>query len=572
MKLEKILLMGNPNVGKSAVFSRLTGAKVIISNYPGTTVEFTQGKMKLGDENVMIIDVPGTYTLEPTCKAEDVACRMLQEDGLVINIVDATNLERNLHLTLQLLERGIPVVVALNMWDDTKHRGIYIDVKKIEEHLGVPIIPTCGLTGEGIKELIDRLPEAKAINLPVSSDSQKWEKIGKIIEEVQKLTHRHHTLLETLEDLSIKPLTGLPIAAGVIYCAFWVIRFIGESLIGYIFEPLFGKLWLPLLTKLSAVLGEGSFLQHILIGNLIDGKVNFGQSFGVLTTGLYVPIAMVLPYIFSFYLILGLLEDLGYLPRLAVLADNLMHHLGLHGYAIIPFILGLGCNVPGALAIRVLEERREKFIAATLMAIAVPCMAQIAMIVGLVGQRGGRYVAIVFFTLFVLLILKGLILNRVLKGASPEILVEIPPYRIPQAMAVIKKLGMRLSGFLREALPFVLLGILLVNILYALKIIDFFAYIFAPILTNLWGLPQEAIGALIVGFLRKDVAVGMLGPLNLTTKQLVIGSTILAVYFPCIATYMVLIRELGLKDMLKVTLIMIVAALLVGTMLNLFLF
>ncbi|TRZ48461.1 ferrous iron transporter B, partial [bacterium] len=402
-------------------------------------------------------------------------------------------------------------------------------------------------------------------------DSQKWEKIGTIVEGVQKLTHRHHTFLEILEDLSIKPFTGLPIALGVIYCAFWAIRFIGENLIGHIFEPLFTKLWLPLLIKLSVVLGEGSFLQHILIGNIIEGKINFGQSFGVLTTGLYVPIAMVLPYIFSFYLILGLLEDLGYLPRLAVLADNFMHHLGLHGYAIIPFILGLGCNVPGALAIRVLEERREKFIAATLMAIAIPCMAQIAMIVGLVGQRGGKYVAIVFGTLFFLLIIKGLILNKVLKGASPEILVEIPPYRIPQATAVIKKLWMRLSGFLKEALPFVLLGVFFVNILYMLKIIDFLAYIFAPILIKLWGLPQEAIGALIVGFLRKDLAVGMLGPLNLTTKQLVIGSTILAVYFPCIATYIVLIRELGIKDMLKSALIMVFIAISIGAILNLIL-
>jgi len=571
MKLEKFLLVGNPNVGKSAIFSRLTGAKVIISNYPGTTVEFTQGKMKLGDEVVMIIDVPGTYTLEPTCKAEDAACRMLQEGGLVINVVDATNLERNLCLTLQLLEKDIPVIVALNIWDDTKHRGINIDLKKLEECLGVPVVSTCGLTGEGIKELINRLPEAKALKLPVCIDGQRWEKIGRIVEEVQKLTHRHHTLLEILEDLSIKPVTGLPIAIGIVYCAFWVIRFIGENLIGYLFEPLFERLWLPLMMKLSAFLSEGSFLQHTLIGNLIDGKVNFGQSFGVLTTGLYVPIAMVLPYIFSFYLILGLLEDLGYLPRLAVMADNFMHHLGLHGYAIIPFILGLGCNVPGALSTRILEERREKFIAATLMAIAIPCMAQIAMIVGLVGQRGGRYVAIVFLTLFILLILKGLILNRVLKGASPEILVEIPPYRIPQPMAVIKKLWMRLSGFLREALPFVLLGILLVNILYTLKIINFFAYIFTPVLTNLWGLPQEAIGALIVGFLRKDVAVGMLGPLNLSTKQLVIGSTVLAVYFPCIATFIVLIRELGIKDMLKATLIMMFVAISVGILLNLIL-
>jgi len=571
MKIEKILLVGNPNVGKSAIFSRLTGAKVIISNYPGTTVEFTQGKMKLGDETAMIIDVPGTYTLEPTCKAEEVACQMLKEGGLVINIIDATNLERNLHLTLQLLEKDIPVIVALNMWDDTKHRGIYIDVKKLEEQLGVPVIPTCGLSGEGIKELIDRLEEAKKKDLPVSSDSQKWEKIGEIVEEVQKLTHRHHTLLERLEDLSIKPLTGLPIALGIIYCSFWVIRFIGENLIGHIFEPLFTKLWLPLLMKLSAFLVEGSFLHHILIGNFIEGKINFGQSFGLLTTGLYVPIAMVLPYIFSFYLILGLLEDLGYLPRLAVLADNFMHHLGLHGYAIIPFILGLGCKVPGILATRLLEERREKFIATTLMAVGIPCMAQIAMIVGLVGQRGGEYVALIFFVLFFLLIIKGLILNRVLKGVSPEILVEIPPYRMPQIQAVIKKVWMRLSGFLKEALPLVLLGVLFVNILYTLKIIDLFAYLFAPVLTGLWGLPKEAISALIVGFLRKDVAVGMLGPLNLTTKQLVIGSTILAIYFPCIATFVVLTRELGIKDMLKSALIMIIVAVSVGAILNLIL-
>ncbi len=568
MKIEKILLIGNPNVGKSVIFSRLTGAKVIISNYPGTTVEFTQGKMKLGDETVMIIDVPGTYTLEPTCKAEEVACRILQEGGLVINVVDATNLERNLGLTIQLLEKGIPVIVVLNMWDDTKHRGINIDIKKLEENLGVSVVSTCGLTGEGIKELINRLPEAKTTSTPLYSDGQRWEKIGKIVEQVQKLTHRRHTLLEILEDLSIKPLTGLPMAIGIVYSAFWIIRFIGESLIGYLFEPLFDNLWLPLMIKLSVFLGEGSFLHHILIGNIISGSIDFGQSFGLLTTGLFVPIAMVLPYIFSFYLVLGILEDLGYLPRLAVLMDNFMHHLGLHGYAIIPFILSVGCNVPGVLATRILEERREKFIAVVLMA---PCLAQIAMIVGLVGQRGGKYVAIVFFTLFSLIVIKGLILNKVLKGVSPEILVEIPPYRIPQIQAVIKKLWMRLSGFLGEALPFVLLGVLFVNILYMLKIMDFFAYLFTPVLTGLWGLPKEAISALIFGFLRKDVAVGMLGSLNLTTKQLVIGSTILAVYFPCIATFAVLIRELGIKDMLKAACIMVLVAISIGVILNLIL-
>jgi len=566
--MNKFLLMGNPNVGKSVIFSRLTGARIIVSNYPGTTVEFTQGQMKIGRERPLVMDAPGTYALEPTSKAEEVAAHMLKDGDLIINVVNATNLERNLYLTLELLEKNIPVIVALNMWDETKHQGIDIDIEKLEKELGVPVIPTCGLTGEGIKELILRLKEAKSLKIKPTSDSDKWERIGEIIEGTQRLTHHHHTFLQRLEELSIKPLSGIPIAVGVIYVAFWVIRFIGEGLITYIFEPLFDKAWAPLMLKLSALLGEGTFLHNVLVGNLIDGMIDFEMSFGVLTTGLFLPIAMVLPYIVSFYLILGLLEDFGYLPRLAVLVDNFMHHIGLHGFAIVPMMLGLGCNVPGALAIRLLEGRREKFIAATLMAISVPCMAQIAMIVGLVGERGGQYLGIIFGTLFMLLIIKGFIMNKVLKGTSPEILVEIPPYRIPQSLAVIKKLWMRVSGFLKEAVPYVLLGVLFVNILYALNIIDFISRLFSPLLTGLWGLPKEAISALIIGFLRKDIAIGMLGPLNLTTKQLVIGSTILAIYFPCIASFIMLVKELGIKDMLKAASIMMFAALTVGALLN----
>jgi len=358
---------------------------------------------------------------------------------------------------------------------------------------------------------------------------------------------------------------------GVIYVSFKIIRFIGEGLIGNVFEPFFESLWLPLMTRLSQFLGQSGFLHNILIGHLIEGEIDFGMSFGLLTTGLFVPFAMVLPYIFSFYLILGLLEDWGYLPRLAVLVDNIMHRLGLHGYAIVPMILGLGCNVPGGLATRLLEGRREKFIAATLMAIAVPCMAQIAMIVGLVGERGGQYVAVVFLTLILLWLILGRILHRILRGESPELILEIPPYRKPQILAVIKKLWMRTRAFLLSAIPYVLLGILVVNILYTLKVIDLLAKLFAPVLSSLWGLPSEVVSALLVGFLRKDVAVGMLGPLNLTTKQLVIGSTILAIYFPCVATFVVLIRELGIKDTLKSTIIMMAVALLVGSLLNLIL-
>ena len=571
MEIKKILLMGNPNVGKSAIFSRLTGAKVIISNYPGTTVEFTQGYMKLGDTNPALIDIPGTYTLKPTSKAEQVAVQMLKDGDAVINIVDATNLERNLCLTLELLEKDVPLIVALNMWDDTKHRGIEIDVKKLEKILGVPVIPTCGLTGEGIKELVEHIPKAKAKKVEPLKDEERWKYIGKIVIDVQKLHHRHHTFLEILEDFSIKPLTGAPIAFLVMFFAFLVVRFIAENLIDYIFEPFFNSIWAPLMMRLSAILGPNSFLHSVFIGKIVEGEIDFVQSFGLFTTGFFVPFAMVLPYIISFYFVLGILEDFGYLPRLAVLVDNFMHRLGLHGYAIIPMILGLGCNVPGALAIRLLEGKREKFIAATLMAVAIPCMAQTAMIVGLVGQRGGGYVALVFLILFLLLIIKGVVLNKIMKGKSPEILVEIPPYRIPQFQSIAKKLWMRIFSFLKEAVPYVLLGILFINILYALHIIELLAKVFSPILQGVWGLPEHALAALIIGFLRKDVAIGMLGPLNLTTKQLVIGSTVLAIYFPCVATFAILVRELGVKDMLKSALIMGSVAIIVGGILNLIL-
>jgi ferrous iron transport protein B len=569
--MKKIVLMGNPNVGKSAIFSRLTGARVIISNYAGTTVEFTKGYLKAHDEVYEIIDVPGTYAIDGPTKSDEVARKMLDDADLVINIVDATNLERNLYLSLELLQKGVSAIVALNMWDDTKHKGIDINFKKLEQLLGVPVVCTCGLTAEGIKELVDRLKEAAKVEIKYKDTNEIWQRIGDIVKEAQILKHRHHTFIERLEDLTIKPLTGLPIALFIIYLSFNIIRFIGEGLINYVFDPLFEDIYKPLIMKLSAVIGSESFIHQIAIGSFIEGEIDFGQSFGLLTTGLYVPLAQVLPYILSFYLILGLLEDLGYLPRLGVLMDNLMHKVGLHGYSVISMILGLGCNVPGALSMRVLETRRERFIAATLMAIAVPCMAQIAVIIGLVGERGGAALSVVFLTLFLIWAGLGLILNKVLKGSSPEILMEVPPYRFPQLKSLAKKVWMRAHGFLKEALPYVLLGVLIVNVLYYLGIIKLLSNIFAPIITKLWGLPKEAIGALMIGFLRKDVAVGMLGPLSLSDKQLIIGSVILAIYFPCAATFMVLIKELGLKDMAKSALIMLAVALIVGGLLNIIL-
>ncbi|MEE9520523.1 MAG: ferrous iron transporter B [Dehalococcoidales bacterium] len=567
----KILLMGNPNVGKSALFSRLTGIHVIASNYPGTTVSYTRGFMKLGGETVEVIDVPGTYTLEPTSEAEEIASQMLTTGDMVINVVDATNLERNLYLTLQLLEKEIPLVVALNMWDDTEHRGIHINLSRLEEFLGVPVVPTVAVTGEGISELVKCMDKATSPDVPLRSHDERWAAIGDIVEQVQSITHRHHTWRNHLADASVKPLTGIIIAIGVLSVAFLVVRFVAEGLIGYVFDPLFNNLWAPVILRLSDLLGNSGFLHDIVIGKIVGGEVNFIESFGLLTTGLYVPFAMVLPYITSFYLVLGLLEDVGYLPRLAVLMDTIMHRLGLHGYAIIPTMLGFGCNVPAILATRILESKRERFIAATLISIAIPCAALQAMIFGLVGQHGVQYVAIIYGTLFLVWAALGIILNRLVKGFSPELLVEIPPYRLPLWRTVLQKLWMRTYGFLVEAIPIILGAVLVINILYVLGIFDVIASFTAPVVTGLLGLPEEAVTALVIGFMRKDVALGMLAPLALTAEQLVVGSVVLAMFFPCIATFVVLVRELGIVDMLKAAALMIIVALLTGGMLNLIL-
>jgi ferrous iron transport protein B len=457
VRKKRIILVGNPNVGKSVIFHRLTGTRVITANYPGTTVAYTQGNLTYPSaagtsppllfqpgERIEVIDAPGTYTLESTCRAEEVTVEILRSADLVVNVVDATNIERNLYLTFQLLEGGCPLVVVLNLWDETAHLGIEIDAARLEAELGVPVVSTVAVTGEGIRQLVERLQEARPGKFRSGSSEDRWREIGRIVSACQILHHHHHTFLQRLSDFSVQPLTGIPLAALVIIASFKFIRLLGESIIDYAADPLFQKLYAPLLYRLSDFLRPWAFLHDFVVGRLIGGRIDFVQSFGILSTGLYIELAMVLPYVISFYLILSFMEDFGYLPRLAVLLDNLMHRMGLHGYAIIPNLLGLGCNVPGILATRILESRRERFIAATLISIAVPCAALQAMIFGLVGKRGGQYVAAIYLTLFLIWLLLGLILNRFAAGYSPELIIEIPLYRMPPLGAFFKKVGMRI--------------------------------------------------------------------------------------------------------------------------------
>jgi ferrous iron transport protein B len=545
----RVLLFGNPNVGKSVVFSRLTGSQVISANYAGTTVEYTKGNLFVQGQRVEMIDVPGAYTLEATCAAEEIArnfCEKKQAD-LIVNVIDATNLERNLYLTLQLLEKGIPMIVVLNKWDIAKRNGIQIDLTELSKRLGVPVLPIVAVTSQGFKELtavIDRAihgqieaPQFKALD-----HQEIWHRIGHISQEVQKIIHHHPSFLEKLEDASVKPLFASLLALLVMAFSFFLIRLVGEGLIDFVFDPFFKNVYGPLVIKMVRFIPL-PLLQRLLIGQ----SAEFMQSFGALTTGVYVPLALVLPYIISFYLVFGFLEDLGYLPRLAVLLDRLMHRIGLHGYAALPLLISCGCKVPAVLSLRILESKREKFLALVLLMMAAPCLPQSAMIVSLVAPFGFRYVVLIFATLVCVALVNNLILNFVMKGESSEIIMEIPPYQLPHLPTLMSKLWLRVRIFLLDAAPVIVLGILAVNILQMIGLIDFFGKMARPLTTYILGLPKEAAAVIMLGFLRKDISIAMLIPLHLAARQAVIACVFLVLYLPCLATFFMALKEAGWK-------------------------
>jgi ferrous iron transport protein B len=610
-----ILLVGQPNVGKSVLFSHLTGVRTIASNYPGTTVSYAMGRMRGKGSTLIVVDAPGTYSLEPLDEAARVTVDLIDDAKRIINVVDSTHLERHLPMTLELIAQNKPMVIALNMSDEARHKGIGIDVEKLSVELGVPVVAIAARSGEGVKNLIDACLDLRPGHRPIGNESghpghhphiqhpfpagrsgaapehahldrdRIWRRVGELVERVQTLEHHHHTFADRLEELSIHPLWGSLLALVVIALSFSLVRLLGEFLItgavGIVGKPwlelpfgtelLFEKILQPPLIRLSGLLGPGSFLHRLLIGTLVEGRIDFMQSFGILTSGLFIPLGVVLPYLLSFYFVLSLLEDSGYLPRLAVFLDNFMHRIGLHGYAIIPTLLGLGCNVPGIMATRILESRRQRFVTATLISIAVPCAALQAMIIGLVGRRGIGPVLVVYGTLFVVWLLISLVLRFTTREFQPELLVEIPPYRLPTARALATKMWLRISGFVREALPIILTAIVAVNVLYQLNLFTYVARFAEPVVTRVWGMPSEAVVPLLVGILRKDVALGLFAPLELTGKQLIIGSVVLAMFFPCIATFVVLFRELGFKGGLKSIGIMLLAVFLTGGALNLIL-
>jgi len=454
-------------------------------------------------------------------------------------------------------------------------------IKSIVQKTGLPRWQVV-LALEGLEEFKRKIPIdifTKSIRQIEQDHKEQIESImlkarfgqaGSIVKRVQKVHHRHPTWLEKFGDITVKPSTGIPLAFLVLYGIFYLFVTLAGWITDKIMVPFFEGPYDKMIHFIVESFFPQGFVHDILLGTSGAGYL---ESLGLLTTGVFVPIGVVLPAVLIFYVILTLLEDVGYLPRLAVLVDSIFHKIGLHGYSIIPVILAFGCNVPGAMASRILETKRQRFVVLTLLGISVPCMAQTAVILNIIGPFGVKWVVVVYGILLCIFIGAGSLLNRVLPGETPEIAIEIPPYRLPRFSNLGMKAALRLQRFFLDAVPWVFVGILIVNVLYTLQITKILSDVLSPSLGGWLGLPREAIYPLLIGFLRKDVATGLIAPLLnkgiMDIYQAIIAVVILAVYFPCVATFVVFLKELGIKDTLKSTLLMIATALGVGGLLNL---
>ncbi len=390
---------------------------------------------------------------------------------------------------------------------------------------------------------------------------ERWNLIERISKETVTFGKYRHTLKDAVGELTVKPLTGIPIAVAILY-GFWSVfgSFAGTLCTDGFFVKIFDGHFLPFMQKIFT--GTPRWLYYIFVGDPLAD--NCFEAFGVLTSGFFLAIGVVLPAIFIFYLMLTLLEDIGYMPRLAVLIDTLLHKIGLHGYAIVPTILGLGCNVPAVTATRILETRKQRFIAMTIMAIFIPCGAQLGIMEKVIPDTIGLVLLYLIMGYFIF----GFILNKIVPGRSPEILIDVPPYQLPTRRNVGRKLRMRITSFFKVAIPFVLLGCALVNVLYLAGVIEWLGNALAPVFVGWFGVPEETAGPLIAAFLRKDLAVAQLSTIKMTKYQMIMAVVLVSIYFPCVATFAMMLRE-GWRELLGALAVLVATVFLYGGLMHL---
>lgn len=627
-----IALAGNPNVGKSSLFNRLTGAHVETANYPGKTVALNFGVTRYDGKRIGVIDLPGTYALGAVSEDQWVARQAVLENppAAVVVITDATNLQRNLYLVLQFLDLGLPLVVAVNLIDEAERAGIEIDTARLARALRVPVVPTIATRGTGVNELIEtvaglshetnaapaydieietaidalarmiratlgttpynlspralaillleedtsltcaveQMPDGAAILMRARALSTAVEaRVGEPLslhlprarhELARALAQDAQTQRATREPLSVKlwrwslePLTGIPTLIVVLIALFAFLFWAGGTL-----SELFATFWEafispPIQAAVGFVLGNSALAKIALWG--FDAGIEAALEIGI-------------PYVLTFYAILAVLEDSGYMNSMAFLLDALMKRFGLHGHAVIMLLASAGCNVPAIMGTRVLTTRRERVIASTLI-VLTPCSARTAVIAGGAAYFAGwQYGAALLVSALALLIAVGIGLNRLMPGRSDDLVMEMFPFRVPTLRVTARKTWYRFKEFVTMALPIVLIGSIVMGALYETGTVWLFSAPLAPIVEGWLGLPAVAGLTLIFATLRKELALQFLmtlaivqygaGANNLlsfmTPQQLFVYALVNTIYIPCIATFAVVSKELGTRTALGI--------------------
>lgn len=540
----RVALVGNPNVGKSVLFGHLTGRYATVSNYPGTTVGIAKGRAPIGAEVCDIFDTPGVNVLEGALSEDEQITRQMLTEGaaeLVVQVGDARNLRRVLLLTSQLSDTGVPMVLALNMVDEAHARGVTIDCDGLARTLGVPVVEMVAPEGRGLKELRAALPYAASPRCArdAGEDHAAWaDGLTREFRTVRSVSLGQ--LQEWLGRAVREPLTGLPILALVLYLTYLFVGVLGaQTLVELLEDRLFGEILNPAATQLATVI-PFSFARDFLVGE-----------YGLFTMGLTYAIAIVLPVVTTFFLAFGFLEDSGYIPRLAIFSDRLFRAMGLNGKAVLPMVLGLGCDTMATMTTRILGTPKERLIAITLLALGVPCSAQLATIMGILGGISFGALLTLFAVVLSQMVLVGFLAARALPGDRSEFIMELPPIRLPRLKNLLTKTLLRVRWYLGEALPLFLVGTALLFLLDRVGALTVLSQAAKPIVTGLLGLPTDAAHIFVMGFLRRDYGAAGLFTLaqngELSNVQAVVALTVMTLFVPCVANLLMIIRERGLR-------------------------
>jgi len=629
----RIVLVGNPNVGKSALFGALTGTYVTVSNYPGTTVEVTVGSMPVAGHRTPVVDTPGTASFIPVSEDERVTrdILLLDEPSAVLLVGDAKNLERTLVLALQLAEMKVPFVVSLNMMDEAALRGIVIDTTRLAECLGVAVVPTVAVRHEGIgrlrealhaprrglmrveyPEAVERAVAAATSQLPESPVAARalalmllagdetltgWlrprltPEASGALEAVRDRLHRKGSApvayviararyesaarlaadirslrsppddapaWRTIDRYATHPVWGVGLLGIVLYIAYLFVGVFGaRTLVDLLENRLFGEILNPLLIKVADRFLPWSVVRDMLVG-----------PYGLFTMALTYSLALVLPIVTTFFLAFGVLEDSGYLPRLAVMANRAFRVMGLNGKAVLPMVLGLGCDTMATLTTRILETSKERLIVIVLLALGVPCSAQLGVILSLLGAVSPLAVVIWAAVVLGVIVLVGRLAARILPWRGGDFILELPPLRLPRAGNLLVKTLARLEWYLKEAVPLFVLGTLLLFIADVLHLLGGLERLAEPVVTGILGLPRETAQAFVIGFLRRDF--GVAGLYRLATEgrldpiQIVVAAVTITLFIPCVANFLMIVKERGWRTATAVAAFIFPFALAVG--------